>query len=138
MKSKAKQIVIEQLKKTPIIQIACDRAGVSRMSYYRWRQTDKKFTRESDQALQEGLELICDLSESQLLQAIKDRNMSAIFFWLNNRHKAYGNKLQLTGNIVTHNENLTKEQEASIKKAFALASLIKTERSKNEMQKKKK
>jgi len=137
MKVKAKQMIIEQLKKMPIVQIACDRAGVSRMSYYRWRKSDKRFLAETDQALQEGLELINDLSESQLLQAIKDRNMSAIFFWLNNRHKAYGNKLHVTGNIVTQNEKLTKEQEASIKKALELASLIKTERSKNETQKKK-
>ncbi|OGD56944.1 hypothetical protein A2V71_03035 [Candidatus Berkelbacteria bacterium RBG_13_40_8] len=131
MKIKAKQIIIDQLKRTPIIQICCDKANISRTTYYRWRK-DKKFATECDLAMQEGLALINDLAESQLINAIKSQNLTSIMYWLNHRHKSYADRLELTGNIVTQNEKLTKEQEASIKQALKLASLIGTERSQNE------
>jgi len=138
MKIKAKQIIINQLKRTPIIQICCDKADISRVTYYRWRSADKKFAKDADLALQEGLALINDLAESQLINAIKNQNLTSIFYWLNHRHRAYTDKLELTGNIVTQNEKLSKEEEASIKKALELASLINTKRSQNETQTKKK
>ncbi len=137
-KVKQKEIFIENLKRIPIIQASCEKSSISRQTYYRWYNHDKKFARAADLALQEGIALVNDLTESQLLQAIKDQNISAIFYWLNHRHKAYANKLEVSGNITTQNEKLTPEQEASIKKALELASLIKTKRSKNETQKKKK
>lgn len=123
MKTDNKRVIIDQLRRTPIIQICCDKAGISRTTYYRWRK-DKKFATECDLAMQEGLALINDLAESSLINAIKNQNLTSIMYWLNHRHRAYADKLELTGNIITQNDKLTKEQEASIKKALELASLI--------------
>ena len=46
-----KNILLEQLEKTPIVQIACEKSGVARSTYYRWMQSDKVFARQSREAL---------------------------------------------------------------------------------------
>lgn len=117
-----RQLMIDQLKKTPVVQIACEKTGVSRSTYYRWREEDPKFAEEADDALAQGVALINDMAESQLLSAIRDRNISAIFYWLNHRHSAYSNKLEITAKV--KNETLTPEQEELIKTALQNASLI--------------
>lgn len=89
MKSKAD--VIESLRTTPIVQVACQKTGISRATYYRWRAKDKEFKQKTDQAIKYGNFFINDLAESQLISAIKDKNMTAIIYWLNNHHPNYSN-----------------------------------------------
>lgn len=89
MKSKAD--VIENLRTAPIVQVACQKAGISRATYYRWRTGDKEFKKKIDQAIKYGNFFINDLAESQLISAIKDKNMTAIIYWLNNHHSSYSN-----------------------------------------------
>lgn len=117
-----RQLMVEQLKKTPVVQIACEKVGVARSTFYRWKDEDPKFAKEADEALAEGVSLINDMAESQLLSAIRDRNISAIFYWLNHRHSAYSNKLEITAKV--KDETLSPEQEELIKKALEHASLI--------------
>lgn len=117
---KDKKALLEHLRKTPIIQFGCERAGVSRATFYRWRKEDKAFSAKADKAITEGTNLINDMAESQLLSAIKDRNLTGIIFWLKNHKQIYSDKLKISGSVVTENK-LTKEQEESIKKALTLA-----------------
>ncbi len=117
-----RQLMVEQLKKTPVVQIACEKTGIARSTFYRWKDEDPKFAKEADQALAEGVALVNDMAESQLLSAIRDRNISAIFYWLNHRHSAYSNKLEITAKV--KDETLSPEQEELIKKALKHASLI--------------
>lgn len=117
-----RQLMLEQLKKTPVVQIACEKVGVARSTFYRWKDEDPKFAKEADEALAEGVSLINDMAESQLLSAIRDRNISAIFYWLNHRHSAYSNKLEITAKV--KDETLSPEQEELIKKALKHASLV--------------
>jgi len=42
-----KKLLIEQLKKTPIVQMACEKTGVARSTYYRWKKQNKTFAKES-------------------------------------------------------------------------------------------
>lgn len=118
--NKEKKLLIENLRKTPIVQFACERSSVSRATYYRWLKQDDKFAKEAETAIEEGSGLINDMAESQLLSAIKDRNMTGIIFWLKNHHQAYTDKLKVSGELTTKSK-LTKEQEASIRKALTLA-----------------
>ena len=46
-----KKLLLEHLEKTPIVQIACEKSGVGRSTYYRWLEQDKKFARSAKQAL---------------------------------------------------------------------------------------
>jgi predicted DNA binding protein len=117
-----RKAILEQLRKLPIIQVACQKTGIARATYYRWRNDDKDFAKEADEAIMEGIEIVNDLSESQLITAIKDQNLSAIRFWLQNRHKAYANKVEVLERGISDNQDLTDEQRKIVEKALRLAS----------------
>ena len=117
--NKEKQVLLEILKKTPIVQIACERSSIGRATFYRWKKDDKKFAEEVAIALDEGKNLINDMAESQLLSAIRDKNLQAIIFWLRNHHYSYKSRVEVT---TRHEEKeLTKEQKELIKQAILLA-----------------
>jgi ACT domain-containing protein len=122
--TKNKELLIEQLKRTPIVELACQKVGIGRATYYRFRKDDKNFGKAADEAIIEGSLLVNDIAETQLIGAIKDKNMSAILFWLKHHHPAYKNKLEVTGELKTSLEALTPEQEALVKRALKLAGLI--------------
>jgi hypothetical protein len=114
-----KKLLIEQLKKTPIVQLACERCGISRTTYYQWRKDDKEFLKDSDEALKDGKDIISDLSESQLITLIKEKNFQAIQLWLRQHHPEYGNKLEVKATIEKE-DPLTPEQEALIREALGI------------------
>ena len=122
--SKNKEQLLEILKKTPIVQIACEKAGVGRASYYRWRKEDAEFAQQSDQALLDGSLLVNDMAESQLMSAIKDKNMTAIIFWLKHHHSAYTTKVEVTTTSKDQVIHLTDEQKELLNKALEMAALI--------------
>lgn len=128
--SKQKEMFIEQLKKTPIVQVVCEKIGITRTTYYRWHKADKAFAEAADMALADGSGLVNDLAESQLMTAIRDGNLTAIIFWLKNHHRAYANRVELSLQQPV-SEQLTPEQEAVVKKALALASLTEPEQESN-------
>ena len=119
MKSLDKKAITEQLKKAPIIQVTCEKLGISRATFYRWKKNDEKFAEEVDIALQEGSQLINDMAESQLITAIKNGNLTGIIFWLKNHHKNYSPKLEVT----TKNPEipLTDEQKEIIRQSLNMA-----------------
>ncbi|MBI3250598.1 MAG: hypothetical protein HYZ61_01960 [Candidatus Andersenbacteria bacterium] len=128
--SKQKEMFIEQLKKTPIVQVVCEKIGITRTTYYRWHKADREFAEAADMALADGSGLVNDLAESQLMTAIRDGNLTAIIFWLKNHHRAYANRVELSLQQPV-SEQLTPEQEAVVKKALALASLTEPEQESN-------
>ncbi len=119
-----KSLLLEQLRKIPVVQIACEKSGVGRATYYRWRQEDQEFAKNADEALQEGSLFINDLAESQLLTLIKDGNLGAIALWLKTHHAVYTSKLEIMAKIKNESEALTPEQEVLVTKALKLAALI--------------
>jgi len=120
---KTKKEIIEQLKKTPIIQFGCQKTGISRSSLYRWKKEDNEFAQKVENAILVGSQLINDMAESQLISAIKEKNLGAIIFWLKNHHGVYAPKLKISGEIKMRNKQLTPEQKELIKKALILSSL---------------
>lgn len=117
-----KKLFVEQLQKTPIVQVCCEKLNVSRATFYRMKSADKKFSDEADKALAEGRKLVNDLAESKLMSAIQSGNLSGIIFWLKNNHPIYGNKLEISGGIDVACE-LTPEQKADIERALSLINL---------------
>ena len=114
--------MIEQLRKTPIIQICCEKLGIGRTTYYDWRKNDPEFAKAADEALYEGTLLMNDLAESQLLSAVRDGNLGAITYWLKHRHHAYSSRLEVTAKI-EERDPMNSEQEQLIREAIRLASL---------------
>lgn len=119
---KEKNLLLEMLRKNPICQYACEKTGIARSTYYRWKKEDAKFSKLTDEAIIEGVMLVNDLAENQLLSAIKDRNMTGIIFWLRNHHTSYTDKIQISGKIET-NQELSPAQKALIKEALKLSGL---------------
>lgn len=121
---KNKELLLGQLKKTPIVQVSCEKVGIGRATFYRWKQEDQEFATKAEDAISEGASLVNDVAESQLMSAIRERNLTAIIFWLKHHHPNYATKVEVTARLKADNEILTPEQEALVTKALKLASLI--------------
>lgn len=122
-KDKVRDAFLTELKKVPIVQVACEKTGISRNSVYRWKRDDKKFSADMDEALAEGEALVNDMSESQLLTLIKEKNWSAISFWLRHRNPKFKDKVEITSRVEDSGE-LTPSQAAVVRKALQLAQLL--------------
>lgn len=119
-KNKKKNEFLDHLRKIPIVLVACEKSGLSRNSVYRWRKEDEEFQKEMDEALKDGEEVINDMSESQLLTMIKEKNWSAVSFWLRHRNPKFKDKLEVTTKSALQ-EELTPEQESIVREALNLA-----------------
>ncbi len=119
----SKAALLEQLRKTPILQIGCEKVGISRVTLYRWRAEDIEFAKSVDEALLEGRLMVNDLAEGQLIGAIKDRNMTAVLGWLKHHHPSYKTKVQVEGAVNVIQEMSPEDAEQTLK-ALTLAGLI--------------
>ena len=118
-----KSKLLDQLKRVPIVEAACQKAGISRQTFYRWKFEDAKFAKEIEKAIEDGRMFVSDLSESQVLSLIRDKNWSAISFWLKHHHPSYKTRIQIEGSLQMPQEELTPEQEETVKEALRLASI---------------
>jgi len=109
-----KQAFLEQLPKYPIVQVACEKSGDGRSTYYAWRKDDKEFAKLADEAVKSGAYFINDMAESKLIQNIQSGNNTAIIFWLKNHHGSYNER-------IVHEHEHTLELEDEDKKAIAKA-----------------
>lgn len=119
---KQKKKLLVNLRKLPIVQVACAKSGISRATFYRWKKESKTFSKEIEKSMQEGIDFVNDLSENQLIKLIRNENFSAIRFWLQNRHKAYANKVEVLERGMSDNQELTDEQKKIVEEALRLAS----------------
>jgi len=122
-KDRTKILFLEQIRKIPIIQVACEKVGVARSSVYRLLYEDEEFRKALEEALLEGEALINEMSESQLISLIREKNWQAISFWLRKRSPKFKDRVEVTGNIETPQNELTPEQQAIVTGALRLASL---------------
>lgn len=115
---KYKELLLEQLKKLPIVQMACEKVGVGRSTYYRFLQEDEEFRKLAEEAILEGKKLMNDFAESQLLALIRDQSFAAIQLWLKTHHNDYRTRIEVSGKIDTAEPILTPEQEDLIRQAL--------------------
>lgn len=121
---KEKRIILENLRRIPIIEIACNKSGVSRATFYRWKAADDNFKTQVDMTLNEGRGLVNDIAESQLINNIKQGNMTAIIFWLKNNNSRYSERQQLTETEIKRIVNLFNGHEGGDDVYQTLARLI--------------
>lgn len=125
-KDRKKDEFLKQIRRIPIIQVCCEKIGISRNTVYRWKKEDEKFSIAMAEALVEGEELVNDMSESQLLTLIKEKSWSAISFWLRHRNPKFRERVEVTAKIEDL-DNLTPEQESLVRQALKLASIVPSE-----------
>jgi predicted ArsR family transcriptional regulator len=115
---------LEKLAKTPIVEVACKQAGLPRTTYYRWRKEDEAFADACDEAIARSSDLVNDMAESQLISAIKEKNLTAVMYWLRHHHKAYRTRFEVEAKIEAFQQELTPEQVETVSQALRLAGLI--------------
>lgn len=120
---KQKDLFIEQINKTPVIEVACQKVGVGRTTFYRWRRDDPNFEDACVEALGTGVDLINDLAESKLIGQIQDSNFAAIRFWLQSHHTSYKAKLEISAET---KKELTSEEQETMQQAYKRLGLIQT------------
>ena len=67
---------------------SCKEAGIHRRTYYVWLDNDPEFKEAIENT--EPDELILDIAEHELFKAVRNGDMKATFFLLNNKGKARG------------------------------------------------
>ena len=116
-----KETLLAALRELPVVQIAIKKAGISRPTYYRWRQEDREFRRQTMDAMGQGVEFINDMSETQVVTLIKEKKLPAIALWLKHHHPTYGARVKSYTSI-SETDDLTPEEMGVVTKALAMAS----------------
>lgn len=88
-KDSVRKKFIEELEKTPIISVACEKIGISRNTFYRWLKEDNYFALDVDKAMNMGVSLVSDFAESNVLNGIKNKDSKYTMYWLSHRHSEY-------------------------------------------------
>ena len=84
-----KALFLKELRKVPIVGIACQRVGLSRSTIYRWMEEDEVFSEQVRTSREEGVDSVNDMAESQLIKGIKEGKMPSITFWLRHNSPTY-------------------------------------------------
>lgn len=78
--------LVEEIEKTPLIQIACDKVGISRNTFYRWMKEDEDFLARVNEAVSLGTGLVSDVAISNVLEGIKKKDSMYTKYWLSHKH----------------------------------------------------
>ncbi len=89
--------LIEQFKTIPIIQVACQKTGVSRATYYRWLEEDPSFREMATAAIAEGEAFLSDKSEAQIITLVGEKNFGAAKYYLEHNSEKYAKGKGLGG-----------------------------------------
>jgi len=82
-----KESLLKALEKSlGIVSTACEALGISRTTYYKYYNEDKEFKHSVDSIS----DIALDCAESQLFELIKEKNVTAIIFYLKTKGKKRG------------------------------------------------
>lgn len=102
-----KQKLVDTLETVPIFTAACDKLGIPRSTYYKWRQLDEKFARAADNAIVRGRIAVNGMAKTMLLKKMREGNMTAIIFWLKHNDPDFNPKITIE---MKSDERYTKEE----------------------------
>jgi len=88
-KRSKKASFIKELEDHPLVERACRKVGVSRATYYRWRQEDSVFRMDVEIAQERGRDKLTDFAESKLLELMNNSHYPSIVYWLSRNSKRY-------------------------------------------------
>ena len=89
LKPNDKKKFLEELERMPFPSIACQRAGISKATIYRWRDNNSAFKKQMDAAIEVGRETITESAEAHTVGLIKKGDFRAIRLWLENNTTRY-------------------------------------------------
>lgn len=83
------EIVFAELRKNSVMTVACQKAGVSRSTIYRWMDNEPEFKNMIYEAISEGRETINDMAESVIIKKIRSENLNAAKYYLSHNNDRY-------------------------------------------------
>lgn len=95
IKAKKKKLLEALNESMGIVSYACQQAGVSRDTFYRWRSEDEEFAHDCE-TVQENT---VDKVEGKLFTAISEGNLTAIIFYLKTHGKSRGYVESMENNV---------------------------------------
>jgi hypothetical protein len=87
--NREKEVLLEQLRKMPVISIACERANVGRTTFHRWIKEDAAFEEAVNDAMSEGDKVLDDVGKTQLVSLMKDKKWEAVKYFLEKHHPEF-------------------------------------------------
>lgn len=78
--------LLEELEKTPLVQVACDKIGISRNTFYRWMKEDQEFLERAQESISLGTGRVNDVAISNVLSGIQARDSKYTMYWLDRKH----------------------------------------------------
>ena len=81
--------LILALKEIPIVVLACKKVGLDKSTFYRWKNSDKRFAREVSRAMSRGVEYISDIAEAHVIQGVKKGERNYVLTWLKSHRSPY-------------------------------------------------
>lgn len=91
-KRRIKKKIVEELEMIPVVLTICAKHGISRQTYYRWRDGDPIFKSDIEKALDLGRESINELAESKIIKKIDEEERWAIEYWSTHNNPRYMKK----------------------------------------------
>jgi len=98
IRGKIKLKLLKEIEKFGNVYLSCQKIGIDKATYYRWKENDEEFKKRAERAEEIGRENIGEVAEYSLLQNIKEKNQRAIEFALVNVSKKY--KQDRTTNVI--------------------------------------
>lgn len=86
---RSKAMILEILERMPNMQSACQKAGTTRMTCWRWQKEDREFARAIAETLQVSRMIVDDAAESVIIQAINNKEPWAAKWWLSHNNTRY-------------------------------------------------
>lgn len=78
--------LLVEIENTPLVQIACEKIGISRNTFYRWVKEDSELLKQVNYALSLGKGRVNDIAVSNVLSGIKSKDVRYTMYWLDRNH----------------------------------------------------
>jgi len=96
-----------------IISTTCKRIGIDRKTYYNWMKDDEDFVKKVEKVKEQQVSMV----EDRLMRAILKDNITAIIFYLKNKHPEYISKFLFKGKVETERK-ISEEEKLLIREAL--------------------
>lgn len=88
-KARDKRKMIEALAECRLVILAVKQVGISRATYYRWRDEDPVFAADADNSIQIGKQKLYETAEGVVMKKLQAEDTRAAIFVLRRLHPDY-------------------------------------------------
>ncbi len=117
--ARIKAQIIKLLSQVHVVTAVCQKVNITPKTFYKWKKEDSKFAQQTDEAVRESVDIISSQAKINIIQAIKNGNLSASKMWLSVHDPAFSkNKYQKN---TEPDQSFEKIDQAKIRQAINLS-----------------